>query len=180
MAATSSGNNGRSTCDVRTALILGRKTASQDGLDTHHSKEVAGHGGDHCLSRLGTARHRLRAASGFCQTLQGTTLRADVLKVRIRKTRALAARIRLPEPDNLLRLLVRQRPQQDSVNHTEDGGGRTDSERQCEYSHAGEARVLAQLPQRKAHILESSSHRGLHPPIRTAARSKDRRAWRGA
>src|SRR5438876_7613745 len=103
------------------------------------------------------------------------TLRADVLKVRIRKTDVIASRIHFPEPDNPFRLFVRQRPQQHTVNHTKNGGGRTDSESQREYRNGCEAWALAQLPQRIANVLENSGHR-FHPPIRNATRSKDRRA----
>ena len=70
----------------------------------------------------------------------------------------------LPHPDQRLRILVRQRPEENRVNRTEDRGIHADAEREGDDDHQGESRPSPQAPhrvlqvrQKRVHILTNAS-----------------------
>ena len=67
-------------------------------------------------------------------------------------------RILFPYSYQAIRVFIRQRPQQDRIDHAENGRIRSDPERQSDDGDRGEPRALAQLPQRIANVLDESSH----------------------
>jgi hypothetical protein len=54
----------------------------------------------------------------------------------------------------MVRLRVRQRPQQHRVHHAEDGGVRSNAESERENRHGGEARIALKLPQAVTEVLQ--------------------------
>ena len=63
-------------------------------------------------------------------------------------------RLLVPHHHELVRFLERQRPQQDGIDHAEDGGVRSNPERECGNRHDREPGVLGQRPQTVADILQ--------------------------
>ena len=57
------------------------------------------------------------------------------------------------EPDELLRVVKRQWPQQQRIEHDEDDDARSDAERQDEHGHRRKDRVTPQRAQRVPHVL---------------------------
>src|SRR5205085_3842999 len=56
----------------------------------------------------------------------------------------------LANNNDLVRIRIRQRPEQDRIHHAEDGGIGADAERERENRNEGEGRMLQQLPKRES------------------------------
>jgi hypothetical protein len=75
----------------------------------------------------------------------------------------------MPHSNQLARLLVRERLQENAIDYAEDCGVRANAKRKREDRNGRERRTFAQLPQGITKILEESMH-VRRPPIRNAAR----------
>src|ERR1700728_572919 len=75
--------------------------------------------------------------------------------------------------NDLVWLVVGQRPQQDSVNHAKDSGGCANAQRQREYGDKREASILPQYPQRIAQIVKHRFHRLLPQSFTPASRRNE-------
>ena len=82
------------------------------------------------------------------------------------------ALVQFLDPDELVGIRERQRPQDDRVQNAEDGGGGADAERESEHGGRREAGALAQQFQPaaeiEAEVCEPCPHCG--PPVRLSAR----------
>ena len=90
-----------------------------------------------------------------CDLFKGRALISQVNEIRRRNPKALFTRL-LVLPEDLrepTRVFVRKRPENESIHGAEDGGVRTDAERQREHRHGGEAGVLQQLAESESQIL---------------------------
>jgi hypothetical protein len=85
--------------------------------------------------------------------------RAPVLKVGPRDGDRLPVTRDLAEDHDAVHVRVRIRAQHHCVDDTEDRGRRADAERQGQHDDGGEARVLAERPQREAHVARDRVHR---------------------
>jgi hypothetical protein len=87
--------------------------------------------------------------------------RALISKIEVRGIRRFAARRSVGaqvNSDEVFRVLDRQRTQPDFVNDTEDGGIRSNPQRQRQDSDGGEAGISPQHPQAKLKVLPKCSH----------------------
>ena len=75
----------------------------------------------------------------------------EIIRVRDRDARLF--RLRLGHDHESVGLGIRERPEQDRVDHAEDGGVRADAEREGENGDEGEARRFAQLAKSEAKII---------------------------
>ena len=102
---------------------------------------------------------QIEAAPGEgIQILKGCALLLPVLEVLRRDPVAIVLNLR-PDHDQLIGLGIRHGRKQRGIDHGEDGGVGADAEGQRKHSCDGEARRLAQLPQRVAQILKNRLHR---------------------
>jgi hypothetical protein len=67
--------------------------------------------------------------------------------------------------DELVRFGIRQRPEQDGIDHAEDSGVGPDTERQREHRHRGEARILPQHPHAETNVLNERFAEARSPNI---------------
>ncbi len=68
---------------------------------------------------------------------------------------------RAKDAHEAVRLRIGQGPEQDRVEHAEDGGGRPDPEGQREHGDGGEAGVLQQLAKGEAEVVHICDLRGI-------------------
>jgi hypothetical protein len=146
-------------------LLLGPERAAEDRLLAERREHA---GGDlpavHALG-LGRraagpgarAQDEVRAVEAH-DRVEHLVLVAHVLQVRDREAHLGHLLRPLGEEDQALRLRVRERPQQDRVDYAEDGGVRTDPQRQRRHRDEREAGRLPQRARREADVAPELFH----------------------
>src|SRR5215468_8936375 len=86
-------------------------------------------------------------------------LRMHVFEIWIGKVHASALVVLLPQANDLFRVAVGKRAQQDSVNHADNCGSGPDSERQRKNARRREAVILGQHAQGETEVLPQFFHR---------------------
>ena len=89
-------------------------------------------------------RKKFQLRGVLCQSLKGTALGAQVLKIRIGEIHSSATLVLFPKADQLVWVAIRKRPQKDAIDDTENGRVSTDADRESDYRDAGESRGLTQ------------------------------------
>src|SRR5579864_1614094 len=127
VCVTNEGNGSGAFLSVRSNEI-----ATNDWLNAKDSQELGSDGCDHRARRLRAARYRQDVRAVLRHSLQSVILIAEVVEVRVGEARPSAFRIDLEYGHDAVGIVVRQRTQQDSVDHAEDGSGGADGECQCD------------------------------------------------
>ncbi len=147
-------------------LVVGLELSAVHGLNAQQRKEIGGHGRDrHTL--------RFRAASGDdtgCADDVAARCRGEALErlrtlLIITKVQRCDRRQRLvadtqihPDVRELLRLRVRQGPEQDAVDRAENRDGQSNPKSQRKHRHHGKARSFSPGAQRKYQIAQDVGH----------------------
>src|SRR3954465_15560915 len=139
-------------------MVFAYKAASADRLHSHQREKIEGYCRRHSAGGLRAAGHRLRPVAILCQPLERMVLRTKVFEVGIRKTYIVTTVVFLPEADDAVRRLVRQRPQQNSINNAKDRGSCADSRGEGEHGGNSEPRPLPQHPHAEADLLKCLLH----------------------
>src|SRR5579864_4287023 len=134
------------------------ETTTEYGLNTKDFEKVGGDTGDSGTCWLQSAGNRSDVRVVFCNRLKTAVLIAKVVEIRVGYARPATIRVNLENCHDPIRITVRQWPQQDTVNDTENGCGCANAEREREHGNCGESRTLAQLPQCVANILKQTVH----------------------
>src|SRR5438874_12442805 len=140
------------------ALVFTSEATTHNRLNGHHLKEIPRNNGGHCARRLTSAGYRLQAAPVFSQCLQGTCLQPNIFKIGISEIHPMTSCVHLPEAYDLLRVVVRQWSKQDSINHAENRGGRSDTESENDHCNHARTSVLRQHAKPVAHVLPKNPH----------------------
>ena len=160
-------------------VLHGREAAPEDRSDPEERKQVGRDGVDLDLLRpLGTRqRHAPAAAVGGHPLEDGAlVLQVHVVQVRPGAVVALDERMLRREGDDPLRLHVGEGPEEEAVEHAEDGDVDPDPERHGEHGNGREPRALEEQPESEAEIL-AQRVQGTGLPgcggLRTGRRSPD-------
>ena len=117
-------------------------------------KEVCRHDRAGNLFRLATfeSAQVVSLAPGDCEIFKNRVLLFPIEIIRIRNRDARLIGIRFCHDHEPIGIGVRQRPEQDGVDHTKDGGVRPDAERKREDGDESEAGRFAQLAKSETEI----------------------------
>ena len=141
-------------------LLAGQKGTAQQRLNAENLEEVIGplHAVEGYCARVRRLDCHLDEVSVGRKCAECCGLRALILIAGPRgrlKVAALAAALR---EDDLFRVRIGQRAQDDIINDTEDRRGHAHAQSQREHDSEGESRSAAQLAQRIANVLKQRVH----------------------
>ena len=137
------------------ALLFWKEGATKNGLHAHHRKEIARDESVLHARRFATPGDGSGIEIKFGEAGEGVILRAKVYEIGIGEVHAAAEGVLFPEPDNLLRIMVRERAEQDAVDDGKDGGGGADAEGESENRDDGKRGRFFEKAKSEASVVES-------------------------
>ena len=137
------------------ALLFWKEGATENGLHAHHRKEIARDESVLHARRFATPGDGGGIGIKFGEAGEGVILRAKVYEIGIGEIHAAAEGVLFPEPDNLLRIMVRERAEQDAVDDGKDGGGGADAEGESENRDDGKRGRFFEKAKSEASVVES-------------------------
>src|SRR2546426_6481759 len=151
-------------CHPRQAelLFFRREGTALNRLDTEGSKEIGGDVRGDDPFRLGVAGQVVRTRHHRRKLFKGGILSAVVEEIGRRGGGMISLTELSPHPDDSLRVLERQRPQDNRIDYTEDRGIRAYSERKGQHRNSRKARMLEQHPDAISQVLPQCFHHSIH------------------
>src|SRR5207249_3547424 len=143
-------NHGRQTA---IALFFNHKPAPYERGYSEHVEKTARNNGQRGAHRFIAAGHGDERLAELRQRLEGAALLPPLIERGVRGPGSSPFSIDLPDLNNLVRLWIGQRTQQDAVDDAEDGRVRPHAQREREHGHGSEAGVLQQLAEGVAKVV---------------------------
>ena len=140
-------------------ILLGLKSSSQRGLNAEQIAEIRSHSQSANQVWRAVARKikvSLASKGNLFETSAVLPPEFEFFRSH-RPLKPFASRFVLIEPDQAIRIAVGQWSQQDPVDDAEDGGVRSDTERERENSHGAESGVLQQLPEGEPEFIHNEA-----------------------